>query len=882
MRAGLDAVVVTDHNTGARIDRLKEALNKLKEEKHTDFHDLYLFPGVEISVNSSIHVLAILSMDKESADIDTLLGAVGFRGNKGKTDGVTTKSPEDVINIIRDYGGIAVPAHVDKENGLFELKGNTLEPLLKHKGIIAVELIDQNAPKPQLYIDHKLDWTEILGSDAHHPAGSKSPQSRFPGSHFTWVKMGEPSLEGLRLALLDGPLSVKRSDSFTGNPNEYEHPVIESMSVNNARYMGREKTFTCEFNPWLNTIIGGRGTGKSTLLEFLRITLRRDKELPGALQGDFKKYSLQYSSHTDEGLLTGDAEFIAAYLKIDAKFLIQWSVDGSEEPIREEKEDGSLQAAAGDIAGRFPVRIYSQKQIFELAKRPQALLKIIDDDRAVGCRQWKEGWKALQGRFLTLKAQVREIEPSLKDEPRLKGELDDIRRKITTFEQTGHAEVRKNYQRRQRQRRELENWEESWTGSGDKIRELAETILPVDIDRSLFDPGQDVDDRACLESIRDVHAKLSTIAERLKAAASDIDQMGRAWKQTKDKTAWNRAIDSALEKYEQLVRQLENMGVREGAGEYGRLVQQRQTLEEQLKAFVSKRKNLDSLQIQADECLAEMKSLRKKLTGLRENFLADVLENNPYVKINVVPYGDKESVENEFRKIINREQGGFEKDIGTPEGEEGMLAELYKSCRSETLPAGKTFEEKLDELKTSIAKIRKGDESFVRDRRFAAYIQDLPPENLDRLDCWFPGDSLEVQYSESEGSGFKPVKQGSPGQKTAALLAFILSYGQEPLILDQPEDDLDNHLIYDLIVTQLKKIKQKRQIIVVTHNANIVVNGDAENVIALDVRGGQTRIICQGSLQEKKVRDEICRVMEGGKEAFDFRYKRIGAGGPNV
>ncbi len=102
------------------------------------------------------------------------------------------------------------------------------------------------------------------------------------------------------------------------------------------------------------------------------------------------------------------------------------------------------------------------------------------------------------------------------------------------------------------------------------------------------------------------------------------------------------------------------------------------------------------------------------------------------------------------------------------------------------------------------------------------------------------------------------------------------------MILDQPEDDLDNHLIYDLIVTQLREIKQKRQVIVVTHNADIIVNGDAENVVALDVRAGQTRIICQGGLQKTEVRNEICRVMEGGKEAFNLRYKRIGEGGKHV
>ena len=74
-----------------------------------------------------------------------------------------------------------------------------------------------------------------------------------------------------------------------------------------------------------------------------------------------------------------------------------------------------------------------------------------------------------------------------------------------------------------------------------------------------------------------------------------------------------------------------------------------------------------------------------------------------------------------------------------------------------------------------------------------------------------------------------------PDKKPQHYLAFILSYGDEPLLLDQPEDDLDNKLIYDLIVRQLRETKTKRQVIVVTHNANIVVNGDAEMVLPLEV-----------------------------------------------
>jgi len=867
MRAGIDCVAVTDHNTGAWIDELKDALEELKKEEHPDCRRLYLFPGVEISVNGGIHIIAVLPTGKGTGDIDTLLGAAGFKWEKGKTSHATTKSTGEVINEIVNAGGLAIPAHVDRKSGLFTLEGTTLQQVLDCEHIIAMELCDQLAQTPQLYKEKKLEWTKILGSDAHHPTGSKSP-----GSHFTWIKMETPSLEGLRLALLDGSLSIKRSDSFTGDPNEHGHLVIESASVNDAKYIGRGSTFKCEFNPWLNAIIGGRGTGKSTLLEFLRLTLRRDKELPAMLKEDFNKYQQDYESRHDDGLLTRNAKLVAVYRKDNVKFRIQWSFDGSVEPILEAEEDSGWQAVPGEITQRFPVRIYSQKQIFELAKRPQALLSIVDDAPEVRIREWKEKWSELQTRFFSLRAHGREIEASLNEEPRIRGELDDIRRKLAVFEKAGHTDVLKSYQRRQRQRRAVENWEESWTDSGKKIREISEMILPEDLDKSVFDLDQNAD-AACLTDIQDVLTKFNRVCEQLKTIASDVDQIAADWKQTKEKSQWAKAIDDALSEYKQLRAQLADASAGDPS-EYGRLVQQRQSLEERLKTFDSRRKNLNKLQKQADECLDKLEPLRQDITDRRSQFLSSVLKNNPYVSITVIPYGDKDSVKDDFRSLINREQGRSDNDIGSPDSDEGLLGNLYDGSGNLDLI-------ELRALKRKIKKIHKGYNEGIGGW-LCKHIQSLNAEYLDRLECWFPEDSLEVLYSVKQGGELKPVHQGSPGQKTAALLAFILSYGDEPLILDQPEDDLDNHLIYDLIVTQLREIKQKRQVIVVTHNANIVVNGDAENVVALDVRAGQTRIICQGSLQETEARNEICRVMEGGKEAFSLRYKRIGEGGKHV
>ena len=242
MRASIDCVAITDHNTGEWIDRLKVDLQELEAEDHPDFRKLHLFPGMEISINGGIHLLAIFDSSKKSSDLDALRGAVGYQGTPGRSDGVTTKSFTELVNTIVSSDGIAIPAHVDKESGLFlQYQGITLEKALDCKNVFAMELMDPNYQKPQIYIDKKLNWTEVLGSDSHHPTGDAG--QRYPGSHFTWVKMESPDIEGLRLALLDGQLSVQRSDQVNIDPNGYADSVIEKIEVSNSRYIGRANTF---------------------------------------------------------------------------------------------------------------------------------------------------------------------------------------------------------------------------------------------------------------------------------------------------------------------------------------------------------------------------------------------------------------------------------------------------------------------------------------------------------------------------------------------------------------------------------------------------------------------------------------------------------------
>ena len=875
MRAGIDCVAITDHNSGAWIDELKSALAEMEREQPKGYRPVHLFPGVEISVNGGVHLLAILGRDKATSDIDSLLGAVGFSGTKGSSDDVTSKSFGEVVSEIGRMGGIAIPAHVDGVSGLLKVTGSTLSQNLNCEQVIAMEVVDPFAAKLQVYSDKDPAWTEVLGSDAHHPSGD--PGQRYAGSHFTWVKMGTPCLEGLQLALMDGLLSAKRSDQTTDDPNKHASLVIESIEVSQARYMGRAQPFRLELNPWLNAVIGGRGTGKSTIVEFLRRALRRDEELPKTLQDDFSKYFKIYASRDDDGLLTENSHFTIIYRKNGARYKVQWSQRGDAEPIHVENDDGSWKPEQGDVAQRFPARIYSQKQIFELAKAPLALLGIVDDAQEVDRRSWEEKWEAEETKFLSLRAKAREIESGLADEPRLRGEMEDVGRKLAVFEQAGHADVLKEYQKRLRQQRAVEEWEKTWADAGERVRVVADEIIPDSLEASVFAPEAS-EDRDLLAKAASFRVRVEQIGGDLKQMAEKLDAVASSWKSERGQSDWKQAVDSAIKQYKDLLERLKN----EGAGDpsaYGELVQRRQMLEARLKDITSKRSQRESFRKESEECLGRLLEIRRDLTKRRTEFLQKVLQNNPYVRIEVVPYGARDTVEAEFRSLIQREIGGFEKDIGPANGE-GLLGRLYLGeCSQEKV------EKRLKDLKQRVRTIAAGNLDGIElgDRRFATHLAKLAPEAFDRLDLWFPEDSLKVEYSKpADGNQFRSIQEGSPGQKTAALLAFLLSYGEEPIVLDQPEDDLDNHLVYELIVTQLRNIKQRRQVLVVTHNANIVVNGDAELAVGLEAHGGETQRECSGCLQERAVRNMICAVMEGGREAFERRYRRIALEGRHV
>ena len=249
-------------------------------------------------------------------------------------------------------------------------------------------------------------------------------------------------------------------------------------------------------------------------------------------------------------------------------------------------------------------------------------------------------------------------------------------------------------------------------------------------------------------------------------------------------------------------------------------------------------------------------------TGSRQAFLDGVLQANPYVRMEVVAFGyEPEAFGAQLRQLLDLDGNGFESDLSA------LVVQMNSaSDRLEVVAAIKRSLLNEHDNQTLGVKFRKN-----LDRKL------VQPGFADAIRCWLPSDDLRITYSHrGNGRDWEPIQQGSQGQRASALLAFLLSFGDGPLILDQPEDDLDNKLISELVVAQIRANKMRRQLLIVTHNPNVVVNGDAELVSVMDFGRGQCYVQGSGALQDPEIQNNVCSVMEGGREALARRWARLG------
>ena len=888
MAAGLDSVAVTDHNSGAWIDGLKAAYGQMKQQADEGtpphgFRELTLFPGVEISVNAGFHLLAVFDPSATARTISDLLAAVRYQGTEGDSDGVTRASPADVVQAVLDADGIPIPAHSDQDKGLLRvnpgtrecaLDPHTVRQVMEIEDLLAVEWVDLALPLPSCVEKESDRIAKVLGSDCHSFRGSG-----VPGSRFTWIKMAcsapkgqGVTLEGLRLALLDGNgVSVRRSDEGVFEPFQTPTHFVTGITVDSARFMGNGAPERLELTPYYNALIGGRGTGKSTVVHAMRMAYRRDEELRRMGEKtepyrQFTGFAEPAKGRAGDGALRDNTEICVDLMRDGTAHRLRWHRDGRGAVVEEQDTTGQWHASDSQAvtAERFPVRLFSQGQIAAIAgEGRQALLDVIDEAAEVG--DLHRGFEEARRTYFSQRARLRELDGRLEGRPECERKLADINRKLDALAQTHHAEILKAHQRALRQRREVDTALAQLQEIPDRIESLAQALLLDDWPEGAFDPATDQDAIAWKAEAERV---LSVTREGLAKVAHLLAERAGTLGADRRLAEWRRRADQAQTDYQALQAALAEQGVSDPQA-FGRLVQERQHLESQLRQLEQLREDREGHEAENQAQWMRVLDARKAITRARERFVSATLAANNFVRMKVIGFGFEErSIERSLRSLLDVQDERFQHDIlrfdgGEPAG--GLAFELAVADDRAVV---------LENVKRRL---------IAADKDFGGHFRNYllrkleRPEFADHVRCWFPDDDLRIEYSRAgDGRDWSAITQGSQGQRSAALLAFLLAFGDEPLVLDQPEDDLDNHLIYELIVRQIRENKRRRQLIIVTHNPNVVVNGDAEMVHAFDFGRGQCRVEERGALQEKAVREEVCRVMEGGREAFSRRWARLG------
>jgi ABC-type lipoprotein export system ATPase subunit len=899
MGKGIDCVAVTDHNTSGWIDRLQSALSEMEKDDPPviGYRPLTLFPGIEITTSDSLHILAIFSPKTSKSTLDGLLHGKLKISNEGALTAelMFTEGASTVVDHIHEMGGLAIAAHVERPNGLLQgaSAGGPFKPSKPGR------VIDDILPKldgmefqslecePYRHFASRINHLALVaGSDAHTRASA--------GDRFTWVKMSEPSFDGLRLALLDPESAIRRADQAMNDPQRFPEQWIESITLENMHLRRPNLSpLNLLFNPAYNAVIGGRGSGKSTILECLRLGLAREGELrklgeTSEIWNTFDGFRKVYINKDKPGMMLPGTKITVVVIKgrgvSSQRFQFVWSQQGERFVTQVARwENGVWQGtglnekAASDF---FPVKIFSQKQILALANNPQALLEHIDNSMLDRKKAWIQQFDACKSTLLAARLRVRTLKKELEKKPALELEYKEANRKALVFKNANFGHLLKAYQRATQQQRAMADFYQLLANDIAGLQagiEQAANLTSSELTQFLVETQAEEVER---ENAMVLKSQLVGQYEKIVAAAAAMQSQLTAAQQKQASSIWQQENQKHLQAYLDETARLKSEGIN-SANEAGIAVAAEEKLRKQLEQVNILISDLEQAERAVEDAAQALSACREKLTEERRALIGQLPEQNNMLEISLRGMASTKNEVDRLRGILKLGNGdNFAANFWTEDESDGVQKPSGILADIVTVADDALISGRLAELKQALEDMHeKRPGSKILNTKFGATlirrVEALPTEAFDELACWFPEDEVVLKYRPKKNDALKNINQASAGQKTAAMLSFLLVYGEEPLLLDQPEDDLDNALVSELVVEQLRKNKVRRQLVVVTHNANIVVNADAELVMTMDYKNGQINLASAGGLQETNVRQDICRVMEGGEQAFRQRYKRI-------
>ncbi len=824
-RARIRLGVIANHN---KFDASEfKSLKKTASKK-----EICLLPGVELSVNdgsNGVHTLIVFSdqwlengNDYISPFITTMFPGKAeseYQNENGRSDKNILQAVEELEKTGRDY--FLIFAHVEQKSGLWREMGGGKLGDFKHKryetvrcrtlGFQKVRTHDKPGKVCRTKVKEWLgDWypAEVEGSDCKTIAeiGDGKP---------CYLKLGAFSFDAVKFALID------KDNRVSTEAIDHQHSHIRSIRFTGGTLKDQE----LHFSPELNTLIGIRGSGKSSVLEVLRYAL----EIPFGEKAGDQKYKQELVGFT---LGSGGKVEIDAVDRYGQRCTIRrvWKENYSEVLI-----DGKLQPGVSirETVLRKPI-YFGQKDLsstgegFEKDLVDKLLGSKLDEVRRNIDRQ-----KQMVTEAVDRLMKVTNVQEQITEQKQIK---QDTEHRLNFYKEHG---VEEKLQKRLDFDSDVRAINKGVQLAGNFVSDL-ESLL-----------AQHEDD---LRNFRGYQSKHND--ELFKKFYQQYESYVSFIESVKNWLTSEKTTKQAL-----LANQNELSEIRKGMVEEFAEIERK--LAEELKASGSQN-------ISSDEFL----NLKKKFTAATQ--MIGELEKQGNQKKNLQ---DQLLVELQKLNHLWLQEFYLIKDeldkVGTGNSSISILSD-YKEDKVAFLSFMKDMFKGSGIHETTYQGISEEYADFVviykdldNAKQFFGSnpqtLTDLFLKNLKTLLTYQTPNKFTILYRDKE------LQHHSLGQRASALILFVLSQKEnDVIIIDQPEDDLDNQTIYEDVIKLIRKMKPEVQFIFATHNPNIPVLGDAELVHACSFMDDKESV-CSGSVDNHETQKTIVKIMEGGKEAFDRR-----------
>lgn len=835
----IKVIGIADHGNVSGVDAIRNVMTP---------EEILVFPGFEISSSERIHFVCLFPEDISTTELDRYLGNLDLLEPE---QGILPSrlSAEQIFSKIEELGGFIYAAHCTEDRGLLKARMNHIwqNPSLKSAQIPG-SIEDLKGIEDDFYrkalLNKNRDYKREIPIAVINAKDVEKPETLKDSRASCLIKMTNPSFEAFKQAFQDPDSRVRlNSEVF----EEY-YSRIESVKITGG-YL--DKT-DIDFSEHLNTVIGGRGSGKSTLLESVRYALELE---PAAVNA---KKQHQEIIKENIGKSKGRIELV-----------IRSSVmNGQTYTIaRRYGESATVKDGKGEISSFLPsdilpgCEVYGQNEIYEIAQNQRAQKQLLGRFLGTEHNEYEEKIRAtlnalVQNRFKLSKAI--ESRASVEDEL---NQLPKLQERLQQFRELGiedklkiipHLETEKRLKRRIKDE-ELDKIEQAVVQINDALPDTEflsdsriKTLPHSDLLQKI---------RASLDSLK---KEAQQILEKLKVSSEKY----RA-EIVQHITALEQGIRDEEDKLENTFKQLpsaEGKSGREVGTEYQRLLQTIETIS-------PKKSALETWKAQVAELRNQRLSILDELSGYRAERTA--------------------KFELEIKKLNKNLKDKLKLTV-KPEANRKPIIDFLLKCNLENVGLARLeWVENIDDFSPIklVELIEKGPEELIRSGwsitpTVATALSKLSASRILELQEIELPDLIEIQLNIAhQGTPeYRPLERLSTGQQCTAILHLLLLQNRDPLIMDQPEDNLDNAFIADRIVMELRNAKLNRQFIFATHNANIPVFGDAEWIGVLTVEDGYGVISKenQGAVDAPKIKEHAATILEGGKTAFNQRKLKYG------